>query len=61
VVVPRTLAQTPVLLSLGGKTTGFSVLVDWVGDPVDTCVSADGLVVGAGISMSRYIRGSRQE
>ena len=46
-VVPRTLAQTPVLLALGGETSGLAVLVHGVGDPVDSGVSADSLVVGA--------------
>jgi hypothetical protein len=46
-VVPRSLAQTPVLLTLGSKTTSFSVLVYWVCDPVDSCVSSDCFVVGA--------------
>jgi hypothetical protein len=44
VVVPRTLAQTPVFLSFGSKSSGFSVLVDRSGDPVDSCVSSDSLV-----------------
>ena len=48
VVVPRSLAQSPVLLSLGCKSSGLSVLVDGVGDPVDSGISSDGLVVGAG-------------
>jgi len=47
-VVPRSLAQTPVLLALGSKSTGLSVFVYGVGDPVDSCVSSDGFVVGAG-------------
>lgn len=44
VVVQVTLVDTSVLLSGGGKTSGFSVLVDWVGNPVVSCVSSDGLV-----------------
>lgn len=47
VVVLGALAQTTVLLALGGKATHLSVLVDGVGDPVDTGVSSDGLVRGA--------------
>ena len=47
VVVLGPLAQTPVALALGGETTGFAVLVDGVGDPVDAGVAADSLVLGA--------------
>ncbi len=47
-VVQMTLAKTTVLLAFGGKTTSLPALVDWVADPVDTGVSADGLVGGAG-------------
>lgn len=43
-VVLVTLAGTPVLLSFGGKTSGFSVLVDGVGDPVDSSITSDSLV-----------------
>lgn len=46
VVVLGALAQTTVLLALGGEATHLSVLVDGVGDPVDTGVSSDGLVRG---------------
>ena len=46
-VVPRSLAQTPVLLSLGSKTSCFSVFVNRVCDPVDSCISSDCFVVGA--------------
>lgn len=46
-VVLGSLAETSVSLSLGGKTSGFSVLVDGVGDPVDSGISSDGLVLGA--------------
>jgi hypothetical protein len=44
VVVQVTLAETTVLLSLGGETTSLAVLVDRVADPVDASVAADGLV-----------------
>lgn len=43
-VVLGTLAETSVSLSLGGETSGLSVLVDRVGDPVDSGVSSDSLV-----------------
>ena len=43
-VVLGALAETPVPLALGGESTGLSVLVDRVGDPVDSGVSSDGLV-----------------
>lgn len=46
VVVLVTLAGTPVLLAFGGKTSGFSVLVDGVGDPVDSGITSDSLVRG---------------
>ena len=44
VVVLGTLAETSVSLSLGGESSSLSVLVDWVGDPVDSGVSSDSLV-----------------
>lgn len=47
VVVPRALAETAVLLALGGEAAGLAVLVHGVGDPVDAGVTADGLVLGA--------------
>jgi len=47
VVVLVTLSETPVPLSLGGETTGLSVLVNGVGDPVDSGITTDGLVLGA--------------
>jgi hypothetical protein len=47
VVVFASLAETPVPLSLGGETSGLSVLVDGVGDPVDSGITSDGLVLGA--------------
>jgi len=39
-----TLAKTSVLLANRGKASGLSVLVDSVGDPVDSGVSSDSLV-----------------
>jgi hypothetical protein len=47
VVVLVALSETPVLLSLGGKTTSLPVLVNRVGDPVDSGITTDGLVLGA--------------
>lgn len=47
VVVLRTFSETPVLLPLGGKTSSLSVLVDGVGDPVDSGIASDGFVLGA--------------
>ena len=44
-VVSVTLAQSTRLLSGGGETTGFTVLVNWVDDPVDTGITTDGLVL----------------
>lgn len=44
-VVAVTLAQTTRLLSSCGETTRFTVLVDWVDDPVDTSVAADSFVL----------------
>lgn len=40
-----TLSETTGLLSGGGQSTRFSVLVDWVDDPVDTGIATDGLVL----------------
>ena len=40
-----TLVDTSGLLSSGGETTEFSVLVHWLGDPVDAGIAADGLVL----------------
>lgn len=45
-VVSMTLAQSTRLLSGGGKTTGFTVLVNGVDDPVDASITTDGLVLG---------------
>ena len=44
-VVSMTLAQTTRLLASCSETTGFTVLVNWVDDPVDTSIAADGLVL----------------
>jgi hypothetical protein len=44
-VVSVTLAQTTRLLASGSETTRFTVLVDWVDDPVDASITADGLVL----------------
>jgi len=44
-VVSVTLAQTTGLLSSGGETAGFAVLVNGVDDPVDASITADGLVL----------------
>ena len=52
VVELGSLAQSPVPLALGSETSGLSVLVDRVADPVDAGVSADGLVRGASTSVS---------
>lgn len=45
-VVAVTLAQTTRLLASCSEATRFAVLVDWVDDPVDTRIAADGLVLG---------------
>ncbi len=45
-VVSVTLAQTTRLLASCCETSGFTVLVDGVDDPVDTRIAADGLVLG---------------
>ena len=47
VVVLGALAETPVLFALGGETSGLSVLVDGVADPVDSGVTTDGFVIRA--------------
>lgn len=39
------LGDTTVLLTDGGETTGFTVLVDGVADPVDAGITTDGLVL----------------
>jgi hypothetical protein len=40
-----TLSKTTGLLSSGSQTSGLAVLVNWVNDPVDAWVAADGLVL----------------
>jgi archaeosine-15-forming tRNA-guanine transglycosylase len=45
-VEPVTLAQTTRLLACSSESTGLTVLVDWVNDPVDAGITADGLVLG---------------
>lgn len=45
-VVAVTLAETTRLLASCGETTGLTVLVNWVDDPVDASIAADGLVLG---------------
>ena len=45
-VVSVTLAQTTGLLASCGESTRFAVLVNGVDDPVDTSITADGLVLG---------------
>lgn len=45
-VVAMTLVETAGFLAGGGETTGLAVLVDWVDDPVDAGIDADGLVLG---------------
>lgn len=44
VVESVTLVDTSGLLTGGGQTSGLTVLVDWVADPVVARVSSDGLV-----------------
>jgi len=44
-VVSVTLAQTTRLLASGSQTTRFTVLVDWVDDPVDASITTDGLML----------------
>jgi hypothetical protein len=39
------LSKTARLLASGGETTRLAVLVNWVNDPVDARVAADGLVL----------------
>lgn len=40
-----TLAQSTRLLSSGGETTGFTVLVNWVDNPADAGITTDSLVL----------------
>jgi hypothetical protein len=44
-VEPVALAETTRLLASGSETTRFAVLVNWVDDPVDAWITADGLVL----------------
>jgi hypothetical protein len=44
VVVSVSLLVTSGLLTSGSKTTSFTVLVNWVNNPVDTSVTTNGLV-----------------
>lgn len=44
VVEQVTLVDTSGFLTSTGKTSGFSVLVNWVSDPVVSSVTSDGLV-----------------
>ena len=46
VVVLVSTTETTALLAGGGKTAALAVLVDGLDDPVDTGVTADGLVLG---------------
>jgi len=45
-VVSVALAQATRLLASGSETTGLTVFVDWLDDPVDARIAADGLVLG---------------
>lgn len=45
-VVPVTLAQSTRLLASSRETTRFTVLVDWLDDPVDAGIPSDCLVLG---------------
>jgi hypothetical protein len=40
-----TLVEATRLLACGSETTGLAMLVDWVDDPIDARVPADGLVL----------------
>ena len=44
-VISVTLAQTTRLLAGCSETTGFAMLVDWVDDPVNAGIAADGLML----------------
>jgi len=46
VVVSVALGNTTVVLAGGSETAKLTVLVDWVGDPVDASITTDGLVLG---------------
>lgn len=45
VVVSVTLVDTSALLASSSETTALAVLVDWLDDPVDAGIAADGLVL----------------
>ena len=45
IVVAVALVQTSALLAGRGQTAHLTMLVDWVDDPVDAWVAADGLVL----------------
>jgi len=44
-VVAMTLVKATALLAGSGQSTRLAVLVDWLGDPVDASITADGLVL----------------
>lgn len=44
-VVSMALAQTSRFLASGCETTRFTVLVDWLDNPIDARITADGLVL----------------
>jgi len=44
-VVSVSLVQSSALLSGGGQSSAFSVLMDWLDDPIDSGISSDGLVL----------------
>ena len=45
IVVAMTLVDTSALLAGRGQATHLTVLVDWIDDPVDARIAADGLVL----------------
>jgi len=44
-VIAMTLVETAALLTGSSQPTRFAVLVDWLGNPVDASITADGLVL----------------
>jgi len=44
-VIAMTLVEAAALLTGSGQPTRFAVLVDWLGNPVDARITADGLVL----------------
>ena len=44
-VIAMTLVETAALLTGSSQPTRFTVLVDWLGNPVDARITADGLVL----------------